>query len=287
MVFLFIAIIFGTSLSICFKVFKKIGLDSLQGIFINYLTAIAVSLLMSGSGAASLGHAISSAIAAPWVWLAVFEGVLFMCGILVLAVSTQKSGIAVTNVAARASLVLPVVASWLVFHEGQPKWAVLALLLVAMVLIFGNIGKGEKMSAQSLALPLLVFLVYGACDFFLKVLKSKLGDGNEGNIMLFIFSTAALCCLVAYLLRGHFKEHPLDWRALPGGIVLGLFNSGCTALMMKALGRMEAVVFFPIYNAGVVCLSLFAGVVLFKEKLSAVQLCGIALAMVSIVLFII
>ncbi len=287
MPYLFLAIVCGASLSVCFKVFKKISLDSLQGIFVNYITAMAVSMILSGTGVSGLGRTFSEALSSSWLWLAIFEGVLFMSGILALALSTQRSGIAVTNVAARASLVLPVLASWLLYHEGRPKWAILLLLLLSMSMIFGETGKGKKISFKDSLLPLLVFFVYGACDFFLKVLKAKLGDGNEGDIMLFIFSTAALCCLAAYLLRGDFRDHLLDWRALPGGIVLGLLNSGCTALMMKALGNMEAVIFFPVYNAGVVCLSLFAGTVLFKEKLSTAQIIGIILAIISIVLFIV
>lgn len=287
MLYLFLAVLCGTLLSVCFKIFRTLGIDSLQGIFVNYLTAIAVSLLLSGEGFSGMGRAVSGAISAPWLPLAVLEGALFMGGILVLALSTQKSGIAVTNVAARASLILPVAASWAVYREGQPRWILIALVLLSMFLIFGNMGKGEKFSFRKSALPLLVFLVYGACDFFLKVLKSKLGDGSEGDIMLFIFGTAALCCLAVYLARGRFAEHPLNWKALPGGIALGLFNSSCTALMMKALGLMDGVVFFPLYNVGVVCLSIFTGVMFFGERLSRIQIAGIILALVCLVLFLI
>ncbi len=287
MLYLFLAVLCGTLLSVCFKIFRILGIDSLQGIFVNYLTAIAVSLLLSGEGFSGMGRAVAGAISAPWLPLAVLEGALFMGGILVLAISTQKSGIAVTNVAARASLILPVAASWAVYREGQPRWILITLVILSMFLIFGNIGKGEKFYFRKSALPLLVFLIYGACDFFLKALKSRLGDGSEGDIMLFIFGTAALCCLAVYLARGRFAEHPLNWKALPGGIALGLFNSSCTALMMKALGLMDGVVFFPLYNVGVVCLSIFTGVMFFGERLSRIQIAGIILALVCLVLFLI
>ena len=95
---------------------------------------------------------------------------------------------------------------------------------------------------------------------------------------------AALFCLLAYLLRGHYREHPLDWKAIPGGIFLGLMNSGCTALMMKALGVMDAAVFFPCYNVGVVLVTLLTGIFAFREKLRGIQFAGIATALAAMVL---
>ena len=286
MVYLILAVLCGASLSVCFKIFRKIGIDTYQGVFVNYLTAIVVSLIMSGNGAESLGESIQAAIRAPWAWLAMIEGLFFMGGILVLAASTQRSGVAVTNVSARASLAIPVIVCYFAFNEQAPNWLAIILILLAMYLIFGNIGvRKEKFDIKDSLLPVAVFLTYGVCDFLLKYLKAQIGtDGNQGNIMLFIFSTAALYCIAAYIFRGHYTEHPFNWKAIPGGIILGLFNSFCTALMLKALGLMDASLFYPLYNVGVVFLSLLIGVLFFKEKLRAIQICGIVLASAAIVL---
>ena len=286
MVYLILAVLCGASLSVCFKIFRKIGIDTYQGVFVNYLTAIVVSLIMSGNGAESLGESIQAAIRAPWAWLAMIEGLFFMGGILVLAASTQRSGVAVTNVSARASLAIPVIACYFAFNEQAPNWLAIILILLAMYLIFGNIGvRKEKFDIKDSLLPVAVFLTYGVCDFLLKYLKAQIGtDGNQGNIMLFIFSTAALYCIAAYIFRGHYSEHPFNWKAIPGGIILGLFNSFCTALMLKALGLRDASLFYPLYNVGVVFLSLLIGVLFFKEKLRAIQIGGIVLASAAIVL---
>jgi len=286
MVYLILAVLCGASLAVCFKIFRKIGIDTYQGVFVNYLTAITVSLVMSGNGTESLGDSIRTAVQAPWAWLAIIEGLFFMGGILVLAASTQRSGVAVTNVSARASMAIPVAACYFMYHETAPNWLGIALVFVAMYLIFGNIGgKQEKYSFKDSLLPVAVFLTYGVCDLLLKVLKAQ--AGKEGNIMLFIFSTAALFCVVAYLIRGHYSEHPFSWKAIPGGVILGLFNSFCTALMLKALGVMDASLFYPLYNVGVVLISLLVGVLFFKESLRPVQIGGIVLAGAAIVLLVV
>lgn len=287
MIYLLLAILCGAAISICFKIFKKLDIDSLQGIFVNYLTAIVVSLLLSGDGIAAISESISEAIKAPWLWLAIFEGLLFMGGIVVLAASTQRSGLAVTNVAARASLVIPVVASYFFYNEGNPKWMAIALTLLSMVLIFGKKSNDTRLTLKSSILPICVFFTYGICDFMLKVTKSQLNGSPEGSAMLFIFGAAAVFCLISYILRGNFSEHPYNWKAIPGGIILGLVNSGCTALMMKGLGVIDGVIFFPAYNIGVVCITMFIGLTFFKERLSPIQFIGIALALVSIILLLV
>lgn len=283
MLYLLAAILCGAFISISFKLFRKFGIDSLQGIFVNYLTAMAVSIALSGQGV-DLGAIFGTAVSSSWLWLAIIEGFFFMGGILVMAVSTQRTGLAVTNVAARASMIIPVIASYLAYRQGQPRWLLIAVIIASMVMIFGSSSDRKDLKARDIIPPLGVFLFFGICDFLLKVLKTMLGDSPEGNAMLFIFSTAALFCLVAYLVRGHFREHPLNWKAIPGGLFLGLVNSGCTAFMMKALGVMDSAVFYPSYNVGVVLVTLLTGIFVFREKLRGVQFAGIAVALVAMVL---
>lgn len=298
MVYLILAVLCGASLSVCFKLFRRIGIDTYQGVFINYLTAIGVSLLMNGSAAESIGAGIRTAAQAPWAWLAIVEGLFFMGGIIVLAASTQRSGVAVTNVSARASLAFTVVACYLAFGEQAPNWLGIIMVLVAMYLIFGNVGTDHGKGSMDdgtmdggpsgSLMPVAVFLTYGTCDFLLKYLKYIAGAGdNQAGIMLLIFSAAAVFCVLVYLIRGHYSEHPFSWKAIPGGMVLGLLNSFCTAFMLKALDVMDSVVFYPLYNVGVVFISLLVGVLFFKESLRPVQVGGIMLAAAGIVLLVI
>lgn len=284
MLFLIFAVLCGASLSFCFKIFKKMGIDSLQCIFFNYLTAIAVSIFLNGADPASIAKTVHIANEENWLLLAIIEGFFFMGGFLVMAASTHRAGVAITNVSARASMVIPVVASYLIYKEAAPSWFALVLMLVAMVMIFGQAGSGGKLSWRDWILPVGVMLEYGICDFLLKVLRAGASAEGQGGIMLFIFTTAAISCGVCYLIRGNFRDHGFSWKSVPGGILLGLLNSGCTALMLKALGQMDAVLFYPLYNAGVVFLSLVAGIIFFKEKLRGIQIGGILLATLSIVL---
>jgi len=282
---LVLAVFCGASLSVCFKLFSKFGIDTLQGVFFNYVTAIVVSLFLGGGA-----DGLKAVATAPWVWLAALEGVGFMGGILILAASSKRAGVALTNTSARASLVVPVILSYLVFKEHAPNWIAIVMVLVAMILIFGKKsgGMAKKHSLKDDLMPLAVFATYGVTDFLLKVLKAKAGaDSAQGGIMLFIFSTAAVLCVVAYLVRGDFKNHPFTWKAVAGGVVLGLFNSFCTALMLKALGTIDAVVFYPVYNVSVVFLSLLIGIIFFGERFLPKQLAGVLLAAAAIVLLVI
>ena len=66
--------------------------------------------------------------------------------------------------------------------------------------------------------------------------------------------------------------------------MLGTVNFFSTVCIYKALHVFANVVFFPVYNIGVVCLSALAGWLLFKEKLSWKNYLGLAIAIVAVIL---
>ncbi len=70
-----------------------------------------------------------------------------------------------------------------------------------------------------------------------------------------------------------------------GGMILGVSNFFSTYLVLYALVSLPAVVFFPIYNVGVVLVATLAGVMLFGEKMGARQVAGMVLAAAGITLF--
>lgn len=274
----------GALFAVILKLFAKYGVDTLQGVFFNYITAAAVSLCIGG-GVEGIGAVASSS----WVWLAVIEGAGFVVGMLLLAACSTRVGVGLTNISSRASLVISVLFSYLIFHEQTPNWIAIFMVLVSMFLVFGcKSGTKGGRDVRNWLLPLTVFLCFGTTNFLLKALESLSGSASaHGGVMLFIFGTASLVCLISYFARGGFKKNPFQPKAVVGGIILGLDNVACTSLMLVALGRIEAVVFYPVYNVTIVLLSLIIGYAMFRERLTWIQFAGVILATVAIVLLVI
>ena len=183
MVFLILAILCGSLFSIIFKLCQRHDVDGRQVTLFNYAVAFLFTLLpIVARTVFDPGTSASDYIPGASSWLlAVVQGLLFTFGFIVMDRSTQRSGVALTTVCARASLILPVLLSWILLSQPAPSWLPVILVVAAMALIIGPTetrpaGRaatgGPGRHAIMFAL-LGVFLVFGCSDFFLKVVAKR------------------------------------------------------------------------------------------------------------------
>lgn len=287
MLYLLLAIVAASTYSILFKIFACRDVDSLQAIAFNYLTAtllgISLSLGSLGSGVVLRGG--------DWA-MAVAMGVMFMAAFVLMARSTARSGVSVTTVAARVSLTIPVVCSYLFLPaQVEPRWGAIAVILIALVMVIWQPRKGEasgthpkKQGGGGLLLPFAVFVLFGLNNFCLKWCQNGLeGEGGASQLSAAIFLFAALASGVYYFAVSPTRR--FSWQAMVGGVALGVANFFTTYFMIMALELLPSGVFFPIYHIGIVALVTTLGVAFFGERLSWLQIGGLALAAVGIVAF--
>ena len=219
--------------------------------------------------------------------MSLLTGFWFIFTYLLMTASTQSSGITITSLSSKLSVVLPTLAGVLIFHEHlNLKVSIgIVLALVALVLVVGGNGKQtDKMKMAKLLLPLLIFFGTGIGDILMKLNEQRNTADNMGFMIAFIYTIAMLfsIILVAYdLIRGKSKW---QMKSLFGGIALGVINFFSTYCVFHAMRYFDNVVLFPIYNIGVVCLTALVGWLLFKEKLTWKNYLGLAIAIIAVVL---
>lgn len=306
MLFLLFAIIFGSLFAVVFKICQKKQIDTAQVILFNYVTAIVFSVVpifakVIGGSASFADYSLSTKS----ILLAILQGVFFFSGFMVMNRSTWRSGVALTTAAARASLVLPLILSWMIFSQPAPSWLLVVLILVAMMLMVlpaesekhdarfqTGISEKTRRIKTMLAL-LLVFLCYGISDFLLKVVQNSVDtDAQLSSQMALIFFSASVYALIFCIATGSFKKdgkmhgaslhQGFRWKNFFSGLALGLINTGCTSCMLLALSRISTSVYYPIYNIGIVVLATLTGVIFFKEKIKKLQIGGLVLAVIAI-----
>jgi len=240
-----------------------------------------------------------------WLPLALLQGTLFITFFSLIGWAAQRIGVAYTAVVTRVSVVIPTVISILYFGEdgSVQRWVGLVAALVAVLLLHVKYfrknkgkteGKSKGMPAPIAGQPTLtivvligvvLFLGSGTTDTLFKVFDVYHAPTVAGNVFtITLFGVAGILgTLVSILqaLRGRVRLHP---RNLISGLVLGVPNYASIIFLLLALERMDAVVFYPINNVGILVLSTLVGVFYYKEPFRGPSWAGLVLAVASIVL---
>ena len=305
MIYLIIAIICGSMFAVIFRIFQSHNVDSEQAIMLNYLTGAIVSIIPILTSDAPMPDGwLADSVLSYRTLLALVEGALFVCGFTIMDWSTWRNGIALTTAAARASLILPVVFSWLFLSQPSPAWLPVAMIIVALILIVVpnkpqereiKRSKSDASRARKAALTLsAVFVFYGTSDFLMKIIQNAVEIEYSGNssltelhlnlLTVTLFIMATLLSFIICLAKGRFRKNGLTLRTTIGGIILGLANTGCTTCMLRGLGSLPTGIYYPIYNIGIVSLAAIIGLTFFHEKLTSVQYLGLVIAVIAIAL---
>ncbi|MBN8728332.1 MAG: EamA/RhaT family transporter [Xanthomonadales bacterium] len=267
------SIVCSVLVSVLLKLAPRWRIDVAQAIAWNYGVASLATWLLLKPELAPLGTT------APWPTL-VALGLLLPTIFLVLALSVRYAGIVRSDAAQRLSLVLPLVAAFLLFGERLTplKFAGCALGLVALAGVAWRSGPREDRPGCAWTWPLLVFAGFGVIDVLFK--RVAAAGLPLGTALAVVFALALPIAFAIALARGT----RLDGRGLAGGVSLGLLNFGNILFYLRAhraLPDSPALVFASM-NLGVVALGALVGLVVFREQLGRLNLAALLLALVAI-----
>ncbi|MCQ2077115.1 MAG: hypothetical protein MJZ20_08880 [Bacteroidaceae bacterium] len=307
MIYLILSVICGALFSVVFKICQEHNVNTQQVILFNYVTAAIVNMApvafsITISGDTQLGDYL---LPIESYCLSALQGLFFVLGFTVMNISTWRNGVALTTISARASLILPVILSWLILSQSMPSWLSVILIVISMALLilpneqqarssstYTTSGKTHKRKA---AIALVgVFFFYGIADFSMKLVQQSVASTFDDAQLIsykltaltaLIFIMASIISLITCVFSGCFKTNPVNWRSILGGIILGAINLGCTSGMVRALNEMSTSLFYPLYNIGIVLIATIVGASFFKEKIKWLQLIGVVMAIVAIALF--
>lgn len=285
MIYLILTIILSTAVFVIMRLFGRFNLDNHQALTWNYATSACIGFAMSAASGT-----LVSPTTQPWFVYALLTGFSFILTYALIAESSQRSGVTVTSLSSKLSVVIPVLYGICIGQ--RPDWMAyigITLAIVALILVVGGKDKGEAKAEKTiliLLLPVFIFLSTGIGDVLISITENA-NTGNKIPMIAFIYFVSFLfgVILVAYdLISGKSKW---QWKSALGGLVLGTINFFSTVCIYRALGELgelRTVVFFPVYNIGVVCLSALSGWLLFKEKLGWKKVIGLAIAIIAVIL---
>ncbi len=281
MLYLILAIVFSTGVFVAMRLFERFKLDNHQALMWNYVFAAGTGFLMCKQL-----DTPAQLVDEPWFGLSILTGFWFIFTYLLMTASTQRSGVTVTSLSSKLSVVLPTLAGVVLFSEKLNFVATMGIVLalVALVLVVGGKNTTNKDIKINWLLPVLIFFGTGTGDILMKLTEQQNTSDDMSFMIAFIYFIAMLfgILIVAHdLIRGKSKW---QWKNAIGGIGLGVINFFSTFCVYQAMRCFDNVVLFPIYNIGVVSLTALTGWLLFEEKLTWKNYLGLAIAIIAVIL---
>lgn len=275
---LIIAVLCSVAVSVLLKIARKQNIVIEQAIAFNYVVALGLCYFLLKPDFKGLGltdFMLQSNNA--YVFFAL--GILLPTVFIIMSKAVEYAGIVRSDAAQRLSLFLPILAAFLLFGE-QLSSSRLTGIILAFAALFCLLNKptDKANSLKGMLSLALVWIGYGVIDILFKQMSKS---GGAFPATLFISFLLAGCVIFAYLL---LKRTQFNVPSFIGGLVLGCLNFMNILFYIKAHQSFSAnpTLVFAGMNVGVICLGTLTGTLLFKEKMSKLNMLGVILGIAAI-----
>lgn len=270
----------ATLLYVILKYFSRFNINNLYALSFNYLTAATISFLMN------FEQSINALPSFNEIFLPCFlTGLLFIFVFYTAAITTAKHGLAITSIAGKMSMVIPIAAGFIFYDELITSLKVVGVI-IALVAVYVSNNRVDKNGKFSLSLlPFLLFIGSGMVDTAVKFAQHfYITDSNRQLFISSCFGFAGLFGLAATSYQVIVKKTRLTFRSIIAGVILGAVNYLSLDFLIRclALPGVESSNVFAMLNMMVVILSALFAFLLFKEKPNKANVSGIILAIIAI-----
>ncbi len=285
MIFLILSIIASTITVSFFKIFERVGVNTLQGIIFNYITCAILGNLITNETPVITTDFYNQ----PWFPYTLLLGFLFISIFFAIGETSQKMGVSVSMVSAKLSVVVPIVFALLFFSESLTVFQIsgIALSLLAVYFISQKHNDGSTKTKNIWILPAIVFIGSGIIDTTLNLIQKRFIPAvSEAYVITTVFSIAFVLGAVFLTYLVIFKNEKVAFKNVYWGIFLGIPNYFSMLFLVKTLSYFPtaSATIFPINNIGIVAASTLVSVLFFKEQLNTKNIIGLTLSLIAIAL---
>lgn len=286
MLLLALCIFCNVLLAIIFKGFANRGVNNLPAIVVNYATCVVVASLVLGKSAIPF-----NLLELPWFYWSLFLSILFIGGFNIMALSFQKSGVALTAIIQKMSLVLPSAFAIAFYGESAGILKILGIIAALVAIVLVNRPDKDTATKFSLTdpiiiLPLLTLIISGAIEIVLFVVQAEgLVTDNLIQFVATSFGLAGLFGAIVTVVQVTSKKLKMTSKDVVGGIILGIPNFLTIYLLVYLLSQgWEGSVLFPVNSVSILVLTAVAGFILYRERINKAKVIGMVVGVLSIIL---
>ena len=203
-------------------------------------------------------------------------------GFILFKTQAMNNGpVSTTTLVGNSSLVVSVVVCFILWNEPITFVDIIGLILLFVGIVLCTYKKSGQKYGKYWKFYVIAFLILSASVGIIFKAYSKTGNTDNVGDMLLISSLVMLIAyLLIYVLIGGFKgNNILDKKEelifIRYAFISGLLSCLYNRLNIYLCGVLDGVIFFPIFNGGVILLSTLLAIRMLKEKLLLRQILGV------------
>ncbi len=188
---------------------------------------------------------------------------------------------ALTSIIASFSLLIPFFFGICFWNESITVFGIIGIILLCFSIVFIGGKKSGAVSLKWLIYALATLLTNGICSIIQKFHQMKFPSLYQTEFMFF-----ALLCVSVILSISMLSSHPEEksFKFSVSGTFSGVLNSCANYIVLFLAATENASTLFPVISVANIAVVWLIGIILFKEKLTALQTIGLVLGISSIVL---
>jgi len=279
-----ICILFTSGLFIILRSFSKWGIDNFQGIVFNYFVAGSCALLHDFNN-----NVLYFPECRPFIPVSLGIGLMFILVFMLTAKVTQVAGVGVASVASKLSMVIPITAGVMLYHDGMGFQKIAGLVLaLAAVFLINLTQKGEdKKAGNSWFLPVVLFIGCGIVDTSIKFSQHFYMTDHTRHLMIMcMFFSAGILGFMKLVYEVLFRKMKINLKNAGGGLILGTCNYLSIFFLIRSFEfpGAESSKVFAMVNLGVVLFCTAWAVVIYREQLNKFKITGLLIAVSAIII---
>ena len=218
------------------------------------------------------------------VWkVGLVTGCTFIAAMCLMTWALTVSDVATILTAFRLSIIVPVVASVMLWQEEVTLTQLLGITLALSALLLMS-GGTRAVAGGALfrhgGLALAVCTMQGVSHTSARWVHHAGLDDRHMEVLFVTAATAGLLGAAALAIL----RRPVNWPSLRMGIGIGSFNLGALAIFLAALARFQSAQFFPVSACAVVIMDNIFAHLVWREHLSPITAVGAVIGAGSILL---
>ncbi len=204
----------------------------------------------------------------------------------------KNGAVSITTLIGNCSLLLSTTVGVIVWKENISVFQIIGIVFLIIAFFLCTYEKSDKKVSGKWILYSVFFFVFAAgVGIVFKAFSKSTGGSGAGDMMIFaslvIFLISSIKFAISELTDRDKKEKThlnITKPFLAIAFISGVLSCVYNRLNVSLSGLLESAVFFPSFNGGVIILSAVLSLIFLKEKLTARQISGLSLGIVSIII---